>query len=216
MTLKILSLVAMSAGEEICVTLETVSDGGEHTLREKTVISSRDYLSMGLVKGEISTDTYDRIIQASSYWRAKKKAAAILASSSCSDKALKLKLMARGFDKQTAEQAVTHMCDRGLLDTTSDACREAQKMARKLWGRKRISSALYAKGYSSEDTTAALNFLDDGGIDYTKNCLSLLKSKCSVLPSDPKQRQKLTASLVRYGYDLSEIRSAYFSFETEK
>ena len=208
MRIYITSLTARNGGEEAEVAFETVSDGGEQTCRDRFLISSKQYLVLGLSKGESDRETYDAVSHASEVWHAVKKAVSCLSYGACSEKALRLKLVSKGYDKYIAAEAVDEICSMGLLRADDDAAREAERMAAKLWGKKRISAGLYAKGYSDGAVAHALRHLDSIGVDYEENCKRLLKKRYGATIGDREEERKVFAALMRYGYTSSEIRSA--------
>lgn len=208
MTLRIISLSAMNAGEEIKVTLEAISDSGENSSRESYIISSKQYLCLGLSKGECSPELYDEIARLSEIWQAVKRGTALLGYGACSEKALRVKLISKGFDKYVAEDAAAELVTMGLMCPAEDALREAQKLVAKLWGKKRIVAALYEKGYSPESVAYAMSSLEASGVDYVENCQRLISKRYGEMPDDPNEWRKACAALQRYGYSLSEIKDA--------
>ena len=211
MIIRIIGLTARNGGEETEVAFEICSDDGEHTSKERFLISSRQYLVLGLAKGDSDEQTYDTVSHASSVWTAVKRGVACLAYGSCSEKALKAKLASKGFDRSIAAEAVEEICSKGLLCANDDAAREAEKMAAKLWGKKRISAGLYSKGYSDSAVAHALSYLVDIGVDYQANCARLLKKRYGGVVDDKDEARKIFSALMRYGYTASEIKSAMLS-----
>ena len=212
MTVEISSIYSASAGEEIHVAFTLTEDGERHTEKRTMVISAKQYLELGLTKGECTTEVFDSVAYASSVWNATRKGIFLLGYGACSERALRSKLVAKGFSKEIAELATQEIVSMGLIDPMGDALREAQKQAKKLLGKKRIISALYEKGYSAQSVAYAMQTLEDEGINYVLSCERLIRKKHAELPEDPNEIRKLTASLQRYGYSISEIKSAYRSF----
>ena len=208
MQVEITSLYSKNGGEEIVITFALTSDDGQNTERQSFTLSSKQYLILSPAKGESDTDTFDAVASAAQVWQATKRGIYILGYGACSEKALLSKLIAKGFERHIAREAVDELVARGLIRAADDASREAQRQAAKLWGRSRIVSALYEKGYSAEAVNAALDSLEDAGIDYVKNCRALISKKYRDLPSDPKERSKMIAALARHGYSMSEIKQA--------
>ena len=54
----------------------------------------------------------------------------------------------------------------------------------------------------------AILLLIDAEVDFDENCFELLQKKYAPLPKDKKERQKIVASMMRYGYTLSQIKYA--------
>ncbi len=208
MKLYVTSVGARSAGEEICVSFELTSDGGEHADRQSFVISTRQYLLRGVEKGESDTGVYDAVSHDAEIWEAAKRGMRILGYGPCSRAAMRAKLIAKGIEAVTADEAVCYLDEMGVLDERVGAVCEARRGAEKLWGQKRIIAALYEKGYSADSVNAAMNVLEDDGVDYVENCSRLIEKKYGVMPRDKNAAQKAIASLIRYGYSISEIKEA--------
>ena len=209
MILKISSVSALNSGEEIRITFECISDDGSKSSCESFVIPSGKYLTMGLAKGECTTELYDDVACLSEVWQATKCGMRILANGACSQKALRIKLISKGFDKSVATEAVLQLEAMGLIREKENAVCVAQGFAMKLWGKRRIASGLYEKGYSSTAIEYALNTLEDNGTDYTESCKRLVEKSYSHIPKEQRERGKLIASLQRYGYSMSEIKQAF-------
>ena len=217
MLIKITSLYAMNAGEEMGITFEVTSDDGLHTEKQTFVISSKQYLLFDISKGECGTELYDTVARAARVWQAVRRGVSLLGYGACSEKALRSKLVMKGFDRDIAADAVEELVSMGLIRPNDDAFREAQRLAAKLLGKRRIVAGLYEKGYSAEAVAAAMNLLEDEGIDYVRNCRELIRKRYGGIPDSIAEKRKLYSALQRYGYSLSEIKDAsYFSFSKEK
>lgn len=213
MTVFITSIGAVNAGEEIRIAFEIRGDGTEHVQRESFMISSRKYLVMGLEKGECPTDVYETVAREAEVWSAVKRGVALLSYGACSEKALRMKLSAKGFDKEIAAEAVMEISSMGVMDADRDALVEAQKCVAKLWGKRRITAELFSKGYSSEAVGFAMRALEESGVDYAENCRRLMLKRRVRITDDLRERQKIFAAVSRYGYSASEIKEAYISLK---
>ncbi|MBO7310588.1 MAG: regulatory protein RecX [Clostridia bacterium] len=216
MRISICSLYTMSAGEETGVTFECVSDDGFHSSKSTFVISSKQYLTLGLSRGDCSAELYDTVAYSAEIWSAVRRGVSILGYGACSEKALRSKLVMKGFSKEVASDAVEYLVGMGLVRPIEDALCEARKLASRLWGKRRIVSGLYEKGYSAEAVGFALASLEDEGVDYIGNCCELIRKRYSASIEDASERRKAFSALARYGYSLSEIKESYFSFKKEK
>ncbi len=205
-------VISVSAGgtDELIVTLEV--SNGEHSCREKLVISTDVYTKMSLCRGECDIESYEYLKEEAQVHSAFKRAMFILGYGACSKKALVRKLVQKGFPAEYAAQAVERTVQNGYLDEKSSAARQAECMAAKLWGESRIRSALFQKGYEKEAIDNAMFALEDSDIDFEESCLELLRKRYDALPDDRKEIQKLISSLVRYGYTISQIKSACNKF----
>ena len=138
--------------------------------------------------------------------KAKQKAFLILGYGAYSARATKGKLIQKGFSEEAAESAVAHLVEKGYIDEERDAVRICESLIRKKYGRKRILSALSAKGYGDEATAAAEEFLDT--VDFVELCRDAIKIKLGSFPKDREEMQKAIAKLVALGYNIGEIKSA--------
>ena len=208
MKINVTALVALNGGEETCVSIE-LSDG-IHTDLQKHVILTKQYASLRIKKGEISTERYEEIVRAANICSAYKKGLNLLGYSSSSKKNLYYKLRSRGFEDDITEEAIAMLVRDRYLDENYACTREAERCIQKLWGRKRIVSHLYSKGFSEHTVREALEELSE--VDYTENCKKLLlrnhKKQLAIIGEDRAQMTKLVASLERMGYTFSEIKSA--------
>ena len=202
-------------GESVCVCFEMISDGGEHRDTEKFILSAGQLARLGLSKGECDKELYETVCNEAKLNEAMRRAMRSLEYGSCSKKALKIKLIRSGFDKDVASEVIKRLEDDGLLDDTDTACREAERDLKKLWGRRRIEAELYKKGYGAESVRAALRYIDRVGADYVANCKRLINKKLRASVCTPDEQKKLYAALARYGYSQGEIRQAMCELDIE-
>ena len=194
--------------DSVCVCFEIQSDDGAHRETEKLIISTSQLAQLGLSKGVCDEELYDTVAREAELYEAMRRAIRSLEYGSCSKKALRLKLIRAGYGKDIAAETVERLADMGLIDDADAACREAERAIKKLWGRRRIEAELYKKGYGADSVREALRYIDRVGADYIANCRLLITKKLRVPDPSPEDLKKLYASLVRYGYTSSEIRSA--------
>ena len=205
MTVFIVSLSAHSS-DEIAVSLE-ISDG-EHTQRERLIVSVAQCADLRLREGEINERIYDEILYASNVYTAVRQGLSILSYGACSERALIRKLISRGNSRELAEEAVEELRNSGYIDQDQDASREAERGVMKLWGRIRIIATLREKGYSDDSVKYAIVYLKSSGVDFIENCAELIRRRWGEIPADPNERKKMVASVMRYGYTTDEIRAA--------
>lgn len=208
MLISITSVCARSGGDEIEINFLITSEDGANADRQSFIISSSQYLVMMPQKGESNERTFDEISHAASVWEATKRGIYLLGFGACSERGLLMKLYTKGFDKEIAREAVEQIVLMGLLRSGDDASRLAEQMTKKLWGKNRIISALYEKGYSAADVEIAVNSLEDSGVDFAENCQKLALKKYTDVPLDRAGQSKIYAALSRYGYSSGEIKSA--------
>lgn len=206
MTVSVLSISARGE-DEIAVTFEISQE--EMSDRESFLLSAKAYADLGISLGECDTECYDRVAEAAEIYRAVKKGLSLLSFSRCSKKALVRKLISKGFSRERATRAADELLQEGYIDEYADALREAELGVSKLWGENRIRASLYEKGYPEEAISAAMYSLEDNGVDFSEICAQRLERTTVAIPDDPKEKQKLVASLMRYGFSTSQIRDAF-------
>ena len=208
MTIQIKRLSAIGNGDIIGVDIEIEHEGNSE--RSFFKILSSQYSRMKLAKGEISQIDYENIEAASEVCTAYLRAMNILSFGSNTASTLILKLRRRGVGNDAAREAVEMLRIQGYINEDEDLKREIERCIRKLWGNRRIMAHLHQKGYDDEVLSAAEDELSE--IDFGELCLERLENKCDEIPADVKERQKLIASLARYGYTMGEIKFAFSNF----
>jgi len=202
------ALVAFNDGNEICISVEI--SNGENSEEKKLCVLAEQYSLLRIKKGEISSFQFDEIEHASDICSAYKKGLYLLGYGACSEKNLIYKLKTRGFENDISSEAVAMLSENGYINEADDAQREAERCVAKLWGKKRIISHLYSKGFGDTAVKKAYSFLSE--IDFTENCRKLIlrdhKKQLATAQADDKEKQKLFASLSRMGYSFSEIKEA--------
>ena len=148
MKITITALVALNDGNEICVKVEI--SNGENTEEKKLTILAEQYSLLRIKKGEITSIQFDEIERTSNICSAYKKGLYLLGYGACSEKKLNYKLRSRGFENDICSEAVAMLSRDGYINEENDAMREAERCIAKLWGKKRIISHLYSKGFSDE------------------------------------------------------------------
>ena len=208
MIITVTALVALNAGEETCVCVE-LSDG-IHTETQKLTLLTKQYADIRIKKGQIDREKYEEILRASKLATAYKKGLVFLGYGSHSKKTLYFKLKSRGFDDEITNEAIMMLSREGYINEDNSCVREAEKSLQKLWGKKRIVSHLYSKGFSESSIEEA--FFELGDIDYEENCKKLIlrdhKRTLQAAREDKKEMSKLIAALTRMGYSFSEIKTA--------
>lgn len=142
--------------------------------------------------------------------RALQKAYTYLSYNALSCKKLKEKLAGAGFSDAAAEMALERLEELGLVDDTALALRLKSVMqASKHWGRRRASEELYKRGIASELCREVLaDYEDEDALLWQLEHKYARKNL-----ADPKERQRVTAGLVRLGFSFDDIRRALREFE---
>ena len=202
----ILTSLSHHSADEIAVHFEMTD--GDHTARERLIVSVAQCADLRLNTGESSERIYDEVLYSSRLHTAMKQGLSVLSYGICSERTLVKKLMARGNTREIAEAAAEELAKNGYINSASDAAREAERAAVKLWGRMRIIASLREKGYSDDAVRRALVYLQSAGVDYVENCAELIRRKYGEIPSESNERRKAVAAIMRYGYTTDEIRAA--------
>ncbi|MBP3370666.1 MAG: RecX family transcriptional regulator [Clostridia bacterium] len=211
-----IEIVSVSAGGEDEVFVSVEMCDGVHSDRVKLLVPSSAYVDMGLRSGECSQELFECLEYESRVYAAYKRALSVLSFGACSERMLVSKLVAKGFERVIALEAVQRVSLRGFLSEKDGAEREAERCAAKLWGPVRIRAHLGSRGYGKDAIDGAMFSLEDAGIDYIESCQRLIESKYKRLPSDRAELQKLIAAVCRYGYSLSDVKSACAKIASKK
>jgi len=208
LNISITGLRAQDSGSVIAVTVTIESCGACGTERDVRTyrILPEQYASLKPRKGPIDRETVDELERASGMCEAVRRGMSLLTYGSQSERTLRQKLRARGFDAEQAAAAASYLHEMGLMDESTDAMRVAEQCRRKRWGLRRILSCLYEKGYPESAIRAVQDQLE--GEDFVPDCIALIHARYHGIPEDRGERQKMTAALMRYGYALNEIRQA--------
>ncbi len=206
MTVTLVALCARGDGQEIEACFEIRQ--GEEVQRERLPVSAALCADLGLKKGELTPEGYDRVLEASRAYLAQKKAMGCLAYGRCSRRRLVQKLSAKGVERRLAEETARHLEAEGYLAGEADTLREAQRGAEKGWGEKRIAADLRAKGYADGHIRAALAELRAEGVSYAEACARQIRRRWGSLPTESAERQKAMAALCRLGFSGADIRAA--------
>lgn len=197
---------AQNAGETICIGVELADKVRNLSELRRYTVQTTLFSDLSLSRGVITAEKLSEIEHVASLSAAWQKGLNILAYGSNSAQALTLKLRQRGFDANTATRAVDLIRAQGYLQEDSDARREAERCLNKGWGLRRIGQHLRQRGYENDAITNALASL--GNEDFDERCCFVARKYHATPPEDAKQRQKIIAYLLRYGYDMNTIRHA--------
>ncbi len=209
-------ITGISAGgaDEIIINAELTH--AKQSSRHKLLIPTEVYTELRVERGECSTDTFDTLEREAGIYAAYKRGMYILGYGACSQKMLVSKLIQKGFEREYATLAALRIAERGYIDDGAATRREAEKCLSKLWGETRIRAHLSSKGYPKDAIDEAIFELIDNGTDFDENCALLLKQKADKLPKEFSERQKLVASLMRYGYSTDQIKRAFSKLSSSK
>lgn len=122
------------------------------------------------------------------------------------------RLLEKGVDAATADEAVLELERQGYVDDERFARLYAEDR-RNLdgWGSDRIVEGLASSGIDRELIASTLAGRDRG--DELSDALRLLERKCPTPPSDDRERERALAHLVRRGYELELAYDAVRAYE---
>ena len=199
---KLTEILPAASGERLLLRL--LSEDGEAVTVN---ISCKTYSELALKKGELSAHVAEKLLSEADFEKAVIRGMNILGYGANSARTLKTKLIQKGFSASTSERAVLYLSHKGYLDEAKDSARLCEAMLKKLYGRKRILSALRAKGYGDAALVTAAELLDN--VDFGENCAKLIKIKFRESPKDRSEMQKAIAKLTALGYNINEIKAAF-------
>lgn len=210
MKIQLYKVNPISGGEETELYFELSS--GENTERTKFTVSAEMFFELGFSsvyaqETDVSAQTYDYVVFLAEKHAAVKKGINILSFGDNTKKGLSLKLRAKGFSRDAAEEACEYLASAGYINEAKNAELLARDMAEKrLYGAKRISAALYEKGFDKEVIREAIDSLD---VNFSELCLVRInRMGGKALFASPETKQKALAALVRYGFSYEDIRGA--------
>ena len=182
------------AGKDATSLTVALDGGGEVILS----VPSSLYVRIGSpgVGDPLSDTAVTELAHASEYRLACRHALRILDYGDNNARTLRDKLTRKGISREIAAEAVEKMVALGYVREAEQAKRLAVGYARRnLWGKRKIVSALTAKGYSREDAEAAASEAEDE-VDFNEVKKVLIK-RCRARGMED---DKIRATLWRYGF----------------
>lgn len=205
-----IQITDMRRRSDATVVVDVTVCGGGQSEKLTFAFLSELYDAAELCPGEISADVLCDIEFWANVTDAFNSACRSIAFAPSSYRALSAKLLAKGFAKSIAEQAIELIKRRGYVKEGEIAQRRAEILLSKLWGQTRIINKLYEEGFRDDALEEVYLFLE--GVDMAEQCAALIEKRYGDVPEDKSKRDKLAAALYRYGYSPSEIRTAFLKF----
>ena len=134
---------------------------------------------------------------------AKMRAVRIVSATNVSKKDLQNRLIAKGENPESAENAVAWMEELNLIDDKKTAELIVQRCASKGYGISRAKQALYEKRIPKEYWDEALSAYPD----QTDAIISFLHSRIHEL-NEPKSKKRVIDALLRKGHSYGDVRRA--------
>ncbi len=172
---------------------------------EDYLVTRADFASLGIAEGDfLDEDAVCALERAAIKLACIKTAFSTLSYNDMSSGKLKRKLSQK-YDKDIAEEVTALMSERGYINDSALALRYTEGFYEtKCWGPIRIKSELFARGFSSEDITMAVETVEDR--DHSDNIRRLLECKYTKEQlADRAVAAKAAAYLYRQGYASSDI-----------
>jgi regulatory protein len=197
--MQIIKMKISSSGETYMVSLE---NGETIKMETETVVKFH-------LKDEITftDEEWDEIMSHNSYVATRRRAFNILGYHAQSKKQLYLKLREKA-DKDTAKAVVEKMVELGLVNDNKLLKEKVRQLLfTKKYGRKRIVCDLSQKGFDVGAINDAINEFECD--DVSVICEIIDKKYAQTLQDgDFKTVQKVTAALVRRGFDYDSVKHA--------
>ncbi len=205
------SVQARNNGAQIAVNVSV--ENGEHRENRCFLLTAGQYYDLNVKKGELSEEAFDRLEAASRFCRAVGCGENLLSYGSNSVHALTNKIMRHGYTKEEASCAASYLESIGLIDERADLCREVEKCLNKHWGARRIQGHLWSRGYGQGALEELPEILEQ--VDFPDHCAKLIRKRFGGSPKDRDERNRMVASLYRYGYGLDQIKEAFRRLENK-
>ncbi len=200
----VLSVHPEGNGETVAVVLSTPIDAGRERLKLHLLLEQ--YTDLRVHPGAISPESAENLLSAARICAAVMRGIHLLSYGDQSARRLTYKLTVKGVDRVSAEAAAAYLTERGYIHEDSTARRRVEQGLRKGWGPRRIREDLRANGFTPEAVDDAMEALTD--VNFEDRCAEIIQKKYREVPDDRVARQKMTASLLRLGYDGDVIRAA--------
>lgn len=210
----VLSVTPEGEGETVAVVLALPSAEGKAPRRVRICLLTEQYADLAVQAEKISLERAQELLEAGKLCAAIQRGIGMLAYGNQSVRRLAYKLTAKGVEREIAETAAAYLAAKGYIRETDTALLRAREGLRKGWGLMRIREDLRAHGFDAEAIEAVAEDLSE--VDFTENCEAMIRKRYGDIPAERPERQKLTAAMLRLGYEPEEIREAMRRIVREK
>ena len=189
-------------GYKICLEL---SD----TDRFEFILSPEQYKEHDSKAGDVIGEEELQALKADmQFYSAVRRAYDILSYGENTKNQLVYKLVKKGFKRPLAVQVAEYMKEKGYIDEREQLISYSQQLAtKKYYGRERVLAEVIKHGFA-RDYVEAILMESLKEVDFVENCAYLIRRKYGSIPTDINEFKKMIASLVRYGYSISEVKLA--------
>ncbi|MBO5375178.1 MAG: RecX family transcriptional regulator [Clostridia bacterium] len=176
-------------------------------------VSPDQFERFELEQGEVIDDEHFlRIREEHLFDNARRHAFSILSYGENNKKMLVTKLQKQGFSRELSENVALYMEHRGYIDEKKQMGLLIDTYLKKRFGRIKIVEELILKGYRRDEVSEyAKEALKD--VDFASNCAWIIEQKYNPLPKDPDEFKKMIAALMRYGYNINDIKAGIRQFQ---
>lgn len=209
MKITIEKITPIREGEAVVVSL-SLSDG-VHEEKCKREIATDLFFEMGFPMSagdgiEIDREKYEAIDDASELTAAIIKGASLIGFAENTKRTLVSKLISRGFSKDISLRATDYLEKVGYIDEKSQAGELFSDLAEKrLYGPSRIRNELYRKGFADEAIENAMQT----EVDFDRILAERIEKTINLEDfAERTKRQRIIASLMRYGFSVGNIKNA--------
>ncbi len=200
----IVKSTARRADATFCISVE-VTNGQERELNEFIILDEL-FGELDVEQGGDVSDKLCELDRCADVTAAFMSACASFAYTQSSLRGLYRKLVQKGFSRESSADAIEIVRCRGFVDEEGIALRRVELMLSKLWGRGRIIQKLREEGFPDTALAEASAMLEN--VDFCENCAKVIEKKYASLPTERREREKMYASLLRFGYSSAEIKAA--------
>lgn len=183
----------------------------DHPGEEKyeLILSPDQYKEQSIAKGDvIEEEKMQSLKEDMQFYSAVRRAYDILSYGQNTKNQLIYKLVKKGFKRNLAVQVAEYMRDQGYINEREQLMDYSLQLAtKKYYGRERVLAEVMKHGFERDFVESVLmDSLKE--VDFVSNCAYLIRRKYGEIPKDIMEFKKMMASLVRYGYSISEIKVA--------
>lgn len=179
---------------------------GEKLFMPRAMLKERPY------RGGTPFDmqSFQRFLQERSYPFALEKAVSLLALKARTEKELRDSLRQAAYPAEVIVRVIDRMREAGYINDTEFAAQWAASRTARGMGGRRISMELRRKGLEQDAVDEALSQITDDAV-FDSALKTAEKAARGKNLSSPSDRQKITAALLRRGYDYGLARRAISS-----
>ena len=170
------------------------------------LVSNEQYERFDIEEGEVIDDEHFlKIREEMLFDNARRTAFSILSCGENNKKTLINKLQARGYSYELCKNIAIYMEHRGYIDEKKQIKLLCQNYLKKKYGKLKIINELVSHGYLREDVQDFVKKNLDK-VDFADNCAYIIENKFMPLKNDPEEIKKMMGTLLRYGYNINEIK----------